>query len=284
MKKILLVSGCSFSDPIFESDIHPEMICDWPKWPELVAEELNMQCVNLSSSGSGNEKIYSVISDYLTTPIDKELSFTSKRHIIDKNFKFPMPQKKSDIGLVVAAWSQAHRRDWSMRNTLRDKSKKDRWTNMLTDDKGDIYYWFLKSVRYQYAYQNLCKQLDLPYVQFQMISMWRAWVHEIIETWNDSKKEEEYKNRKFWREIKSNLVKHLDDTGYRQLINKKFLGWPGDIKTDNYYGKTSWTLSDCLSQEERLSDIDRHPNKQGHEKLAEEFLKHLHENKILQKD
>jgi hypothetical protein len=284
MKKILLVSGCSFSDPIFESALHPEMICDWPKWPELVAEELNMQCVNLSTSGSGNEKIYSVISDYLTTPIDKELPFALKRHMIDQNFKLPMPQKKSDIGLVVAAWSQAHRRDWSIKNVMRDKIKKDVWTNMLTDDKGDIYYWFLKSVRYQYAYQNLCKQLEVPYIQFQMISMWRAWVHEIIETWNDSEKEEEHKNRRFWREVKSNLQKHLDDTGYRQLINKKFLGWPGDIKTDNYYEKTSWALSDCLSQEERLSDIDRHPNKQGQEKLANEFLKNLYENKILQKD
>ena len=64
MKKILLVSGCSFTDRDFHSDIHPDMICDWPRWPELVAEALDMECVNLSISGSGNERIYSTLSDY----------------------------------------------------------------------------------------------------------------------------------------------------------------------------------------------------------------------------
>ena len=43
MKKILLVSGCSFTDRDFHSDIHPDMICDWPRWPELVAEALDME-------------------------------------------------------------------------------------------------------------------------------------------------------------------------------------------------------------------------------------------------
>jgi len=42
MKKILLVSGDSFSDKNFSTMIHPELDTSWPKWPELLADKLNM--------------------------------------------------------------------------------------------------------------------------------------------------------------------------------------------------------------------------------------------------
>ena len=66
MKKILLVSGCSYTDPNFYSIMHPDMDCNWPMWPELLAEKLNMDCVNLAMSGAGNEYIYSTLLDYIT--------------------------------------------------------------------------------------------------------------------------------------------------------------------------------------------------------------------------
>lgn len=265
MKKILLVSGCSFTDPNMRSTFHPEMNCDWPKWPELVAKELDMDCVNLADSGAGNEKIYSSISDYLTQP-----------YAVRKGMTYHKP----DIGLVVAAWSQGHRRDWSERKLVSRTQKRDMWTNTNWDDKGDLYYWLLKSVRYQYAYQNLCKQLKLPYVQFQMISLWRAYVFFKIESPTDTK-EEGSKIKKHWE---TEMKECLAATGYNELMNSNFLGWPGDVISNTYWNQKSWTLKDCLKRQDKISDEDVHPNKQGHEKLAEEFLKRLHENKILQKD
>ena len=88
-------------------------------------------------------------------------------------------------------------------------------------------------------------------------------------------------NKHFFIREFFNLIK---STGYNSLINKNFLGWPGDVVNDKYYGEKSWTLSDCLSPELRISEKDAHPNEMGQHKLAEEFLKRLHENKILQKD
>ena len=255
MKKILLVSGCSFTDPNMVSVPHPDLDTSWPKWPELVAKELDMDCVNLADSGAGNEKIYSSISDYLTQP-----------YAVRKGMTYHKP----DIGLVVAAWSQGHRRDWSEKRYVTKEEKRDQWSNMLNDDKGDLYYWLLKSVRYQYAYQNLCKQLKLPYVQFQMISLWRAYVHFKID--------ELGKDRQHWE---TEMKECLAATGYNELMNTNFLGWPGDVISNTYFNEKSWTLKDCLSAKHKISKQDRHPNKQGHEKLAEEFLKHLHENKIL---
>ena len=267
MKKILLVSGCSFTDPHWQSDIHPDMICDWPKWPQIVADELNMECVNLGLSGSGNERIYSGISDFVTTPEDQTPTFVSKMHLTDKHYEFP----KGEIGLVVAAWSQGHRRDWSEYRFVKRDQKKDLWTNENFDTKGDLHYHVLKSIRLQYAYQNLCKQLNLSYCQFQMISLWRAWVHAKVEDKNPVEFEKEF----------FNLVK---STGYNELMNKNFLGWPCDFVNDKYWGEKSYVLSDCLKAQHKVSDKDAHPNKIGQEILAEEFLKRLHENKILQKD
>ena len=255
MKKILLVSGCSFTDTNMVSVQHPDLDTSWPKWPELVAKELDMDCVNLASSGAGNEKIYSNISDYLTQP-----------YAVRKGMTYHKP----DIGLVVAAWSQGNRRDWSERKLVTRTQKQDSWTNMNFDDKGDLYYWLLKSVRYQYAYQNLCKQLKLPYVQFQMISLWRGYVFNKIS--------DDREIKKHWE---SEMKECLAATGYNELVNTNFLGWPGDVISNKYWNQKSWTLKDCLEKQDKISDEDVHPNKQGHEKLATEFLKHLHENKIL---
>lgn len=89
MKKILIASGCSYTDNQFRSACHPEMDTSWPKWPEIVAKELDMICINLGRSGSGNEYIYSSIHDIILRVKDK-----------------------SQIGLVIAGWSQCFRQDW----------------------------------------------------------------------------------------------------------------------------------------------------------------------------
>ena len=89
MKKILLASGCSFTDENFESAVHPEMICEWPKWPELLAKKLDMDYVNLGQNGGGNEYIYSSLLEQILKTEDK-----------------------SQIGLVIPAWTQCQRKDY----------------------------------------------------------------------------------------------------------------------------------------------------------------------------
>ena len=249
----MLVSGCSWSANDLISTFHPELECNWPKWPELVAKELNMDLVNLSASGAGNEKIYSSISDYLT------------------NFRTRVDLFK--VGLVVAAWSQGHRRDWS-----ENFGKEDVWRNDTFDLKGDLNYHVLKSIRLQFAYQNLCRHLNVPYVQFQMISLWRSHINKKFHEQYHKvypKKNNFFSFRSKILNAKADYFKALiQSTGYYDRMNRNFLGWPGDIITNEYYNQEkSWTLSYCLDTKHRISDLDRHPNKIGNEKLAEEFLK-----------
>ena len=57
MRKILLVSGCSYTNKDFVSDYHSDMDTSWPKWPEILAKKLDMEVINLAYSGAGNEYI-----------------------------------------------------------------------------------------------------------------------------------------------------------------------------------------------------------------------------------
>ena len=85
MKK-LIVSGCSWCDNNFISVFHPELDCSWPKWPEMLAEKIGMECINLGKCGAGSEYIYNSLLETVT--------------------------HTSDVGLVIAAWSKSERRDW----------------------------------------------------------------------------------------------------------------------------------------------------------------------------
>ena len=46
MKKLLIVSGDSYTANNYKSILHPELDTSWPMWPELLADRLNMECIN----------------------------------------------------------------------------------------------------------------------------------------------------------------------------------------------------------------------------------------------
>lgn len=238
MKKKLVVSGCSWGDDIFFSPFHPDMDCDWPKWPKLLAEKLNMECVNLCKCGAGQEYIYSSLSDYIQ--------------------KTP----KEEIGQVIAAWSTAPRRDYE---------NKERWTNDRQDIRGDLKYWVERSIRYQYAFQNLMEQEKLPYIQFQMISLYRGHLWELK---NKTKKREssntssftffEYKYNEKGENLKDIVLNTIKNSPYYNKFNDKFINWPGDDEMGGYTFEFG-----VLKEEHKISELDRHPNAKGQQKIAE---------------
>jgi len=220
MKK-LIVSGCSWGDNNFFSPFHPEMDCDWPKWPELLSKKLNMECVNLCKCGAGQEYIYSSISDYIqSTP-------------------------KDEIGTVIAAWSTAPRRCYSIGT---------RWTNDRQDIRGDLKYWIERSIRYQYAFQNLMEQSKLPYIHFQTISLYKGHLWEMRTKQNV--------NEQYLQKLRKYALETIKNTNYK--FNNKFLGWPVD---EELGGKT--IEMGVLNEEHRISELDRHPNGAGQQKIAE---------------
>ena len=238
MKK-LVVSGCSWGDEIFFSPFHPDMDCEWPKWPKLLAEKLNMECVNLCKCGAGQEYIYSSLCDYIQ--------------------KTP----KEEIGQVIAAWSTAPRRDYG---------SKERWTNDRQDIRGDLKYWVERSIRYQYAFQNLMEQEKLPYIQFQMISLYRGHVWELkklkdkklVDANTGSFPFGAYKYNEKGENLKDIVLNTIKNSPYYNKFNDKFINWPGDEDLGGF------TLEfGVLKEEHKISELDRHPNAKGQQKIAE---------------
>ena len=234
MKK-LIVSGCSWGDKNFFSSFHPEMDCDWPKWPEILAEKVNMEPINLCHCGAGQEYIYSSLCDYIQ--------------------KTP----KEEIGQVIAAWSTAPRRDYKT---------KDRWTNDRQDMRGDLKYWVERSIRYQYAFQNLMEQEKLPYLQFQMISLYRGHAWEVKKLKGKSSMEQkgfgEYKVNENGEDLREVVLNTIKNSPYYNKFNDKFFNWPGDEELGSFSLEFG-----VLKEEHKISELDRHPNAKGQQKIAE---------------
>ena len=255
--KILLASGCSWTDTNYVSRYHPDLECNWPKWPELLAKKLGMKAINLGLSGHGFEYIYQSIL----------------RNI---NIK--------DIGLVVVGWTKASRRDyydWDKKNN------KEIWQNALWDQYGHNRYFIDRMMMYYYSLQQVCESLGIKYKQVQMINS-----HESA-TWYDPDVhiEENDLTSYVWPQAKGKVLTmkdhyaHMDKHPlYEKIKEENFIGWPGtrflggynmqsilehhntDIAGDN--------VSNCF-----ISKVDKHPNAYGHELMADHLYGQLNKRK-----
>ena len=102
MKKKLIVTGCSWVDPITLSEdprVSHEIVRGYKKWPNILAEMLDMTIINYGKAAAGNEYIFSSIVDNITKMNEDE---------------------RKNIGLVVIAWSQAKRTDFEYRKNEDD--------------------------------------------------------------------------------------------------------------------------------------------------------------------
>lgn len=237
MKKILLVSGCSNTERSFYSEIHPEMDCSWPKWPELLAEKLNMDCVNLAKSGAGNEYIYTSILKYITE------------------------NDTSNIGLVIPAWTQCQRKDFSSGWNMR-------WTNERIDPNGDVFSWMRRSLDTYLSFQILCERYNLPYMQAQMLSPYQDWLAGLRPRDLDPILKEDPNWRHTYpgkADVDNKKILDFIDTYEDKINSSKFIGWP---LSNEYGGFSLQKRLIYLKDKTMLSSIDHHPNKKGHEVIA----------------
>ncbi len=265
MKKKLIVSGCSFTDKEFVSAFSPEIDCSFPKWPEILADKLDMEVVNLAFCGAGNEYIYSTLLDgIMNTP-------------------------KEEIGLVLAAWSQAQREDYqkyvknaSGQFSYDDKfNKKMRWHNIRHNRQGDIFYWMIDTLRKYISFQQLCKSYNIPYRQFQMIPAFEGYLHglmkldqEIFDNLDNQDFNAKYEYKPILRDRDEDKKKILElYLRYQEYIDEEcFIGWPPTKVLGGHCIEHATMHSrkiDAVYPDLVVSPHDMHPNKKGHEKIAE---------------
>ena len=147
-RKVLIASGDSWT-----AGSYRQKLDSFPYWPEILADKLDMNFINVGLGGKGNEFIYARMID--------KLCETKK------------------IGLSVCLWSHVDRWDlWrctfpinpKYRNNINDWRYYERHNKFIDalHEHGDLVdggYNLLKSIRWYHAFQNHCELQNIPYLR-----------------------------------------------------------------------------------------------------------------------
>ena len=252
--KYLIVSGDSNTEANFESISHPDWDFSYKKWPELLAEKLGMKVINVAGGGQGNEFIYTTIRDEVVKIEDK-----------------------SQIGLVIAAWSQSPRKDFKKNNWQKS------WTSLRYDTHGNLPWWVERSLGFYLDLQILCERYNIPYVQFQMIELFEHYFEGYpsqteIHYGADPDEQREYPGNKTKDEeiILKSIIEYK-----KKLDTSKFMGWPPAEKLEGWRFKDHLDLWNDKNSPRRVSFLDNHPNELGHIAVCDKLIELLHENNII---
>jgi hypothetical protein len=267
--KYLIVSGDSNTTADFDSISHPDMDFSYPKWPELLGEKLGMKVINMARSAQGNEFTYSTIRDEIVKIEDK-----------------------SQIGLVIAAWSQAPRKDY--RNYVGGYKGEDKlgypagrlnpWTAVRVDTHGNLPGWVQKSLGHYLDFQILCERYNIPYVQFQMIELFEHYLEGIkpnqtdVHFGADPNSQSKYPGNKTKDE--GSILKMILEYE-KKLDTSKFMGWPPVKKLGGWRFKDQLDIWSDNNSPRRVSPLDSHPNGLGHIAICDKINILLQEYKII---
>ena len=260
-RKKLIAIGCSFTEHYLTSDQSPNLNFDFPRWPQHLADMLDMECVNLGKAGAGNDYI-------LAKTVDATL-------------------KEKNIGLVVLMWSEWRRMGFQCHTDW------NKWTHITENTErrpapgvpvGYLKKFILEKQNPPHATRNTLRTFihaekilrDIPYMFLQgtqNVVFRRSPTAQgsIRETANEI--------------LKSPYLDYIENN-----ISDKFIGWPLMKEIGGY------CIDDILNKEEplhyryrgtlryyvstfggdkkdppkfRISDQDMHPNDEGHKFIAE---------------
>ena len=234
-RKKLIAIGCSFTEHYLNNPMSPDFDHNFPRWPQHLADKLDMECVNLGRCGAGNQQISSKF-------IDTVLS--------EKN-----------IGLVVLMWSEWIRQDfqdpangWYFFHPHKDKSRKERYPIDLKSRNSilqynDPYNLTMKSLRYFLMSQMLLK--DIPYLMIQGTNP--------LQNMNEK------------TAFKLVIAAMVESKIFNEINPDQFIGWPilkqiggytvGDILNKIYPERNQL----------KISAEDHHPNAEGHKIMSQEI-------------
>jgi len=243
----LLAVGCSYTFGV-ECDNHET-------WPSILAEKLNMDCVNLGQSGVGNEYIYSKTLDAITT---------------------------EDYDLVVIMWTEFQRSDWLKYN---DKRKREQWVPLHFPMDGIM----RNSLDWKNDVMNILFQNGLDDTKYQ-IDRFMRFVYSIQEIAN-MKNIKLFQTMGTWPcawDRTDDYSSLLIDSIYFDKI-QKFIGWPifpalSGFNSDTLLDGKEEKWWDWREPEPdhiarrilyRIGPDDTHPNPLGYKIIAEKLYKEI---------
>jgi len=203
-------------------------------WPELLAKDLGLGCINAGFSGIGNDKIFNETVRLLT---DKSFNielivilWTEMFRISFFNNMFPSAATSETICGRTGTIS-------TVRKLFKNEVKKNGWIDRF------IFNYFSNIE----IIDRLCKKYEVKILMGQGLSFESEGSEYFYETFADT------------------LAGRLSPKP------KYFIGWPVIPQLGGYALQDSG--QELAKQENWVSDTDAHPNEKGHRIIANEFLK-----------
>jgi hypothetical protein len=263
-RKKLIAIGCSYTEHYLFSKQSPDVNFDFPRWPEHLSNMLDMECVNLGSSGAGNDYI-------LASTLDAIL-------------------KEKNIGLIVLMWSE-----WQRIGFQRLKSW-NKWRKVTPRDTEGLNKFILENQNVFHATRNTLRTFihaekllrNLPYLFIQgtfNIPFYSTTELETIDCSVGGPNEtlDYYKVNDSRRMAAKEIIESPYIDYIEKNIGNKFIGWPimneiGGYCIDHILDEEDphdkpgrWSRQRKGGAKFRMSKTDSHPNAAGH-KIIAEFL------------
>ena len=292
MRKKLIVSGCSFVDHNFYSMSSPDIDTSFDKWPTIIADRLDMDLINLAFSGAGNNHVLSTLTDCIANTPKEEIGLVlgAWSQVQREDYEVYDPYSDPRVAAGQGAWDKGRidaAKLIAKRSNLDRTNRNFIWKNERVGRNGDVFYWVLDTLRKYILLERLCKSYNLPYKQFQMIDPFNGFINGLMKT--DDEVYENRNNPEFVDryDYKSILEDYRED---RKKIIELILKYEKHIDLDNFIG---WPIQStiggftieqkCLMTPKRafnrpdliISQYDFHPNKKGHEIIADYIYGHL---------
>ena len=245
-----VVSGCSFTAANFKSHAAPDVDTSWPKWPELLGNEMGWSVLNVAKSGYSNERICEEAIEAIKENSNIKrciiaASGWTRFSLFGYNFMWDFIMQKETGLEVMKLWGDEDPET----NPIYLKQTRDlkEIVRLVEVKEEKAYRHSLKKQLYALDYLRLvCKQRNIELYFFQMLPIVN---HLFIDRYNIKQQvlnSYEYKTMK--RECK--FIKRYDSLHENNIILMSF----SDKK--------------LCDKDLRVSEYDQHPNKLCHELIA----------------
>jgi hypothetical protein len=250
MSKLLIVGGCSNTDP------------NWPSyrsnnitmWPELISKELGIEVLNTSKVGSSNDRICNMIMDAVIDNQDRDLlvmilwSSHNRLNIFDEDY-FVKPTTKAS-SLTLYGYNQYKLVEYTT-EYMREEYTYDK--HKIFDIDKDVLNYNLRAI---WKLNNFLKERNIEFYQVQAFSL----VNHII--WMGPFFEDEklsFKEKEFQKEREAKLIEYAPTNRYFD---------------ESYFTTQHWRNNSLFLEDSSMviGKDDYHPNQIGQEWLANTFM------------
>ena len=263
MKKRLITFGCSYTDEKYvklclkDKNMRKYLIDNngkyaepFPFWPQWLASKLDMQLFNYAQCGFGNDGIYSVFIDEITNQKDIGLAVIMWSAFLRMSFEL---EKRSPLYKGKLEW-------FKMNIAAGEKNSHIRKRQIEVIDVLDKYNLISlssllkKSLRYFYSVQNICENMNIPYIQIMGMPPCKI----------------EMENEFCKNIIKSSLFDEFD--------KKTFIGWPIFPQLDGFSCGSKFYDIDPNREKYFINYKNVHPNVRGQKFISDLIYKELNNN------